>query len=559
MIVAIALVYAQTVTFEFVRYDDPLTLTDNPMISRGLSFDGLAHAFTSADVNLYHPATSISHMVDASLFGLNPGLHHLANVVWHALAAILLFFALRSLTDRLWPSAIVAALFALHPANVESVAWISQRKDTMVACFLFATFLAYSGYVKKPSRRRYAIVCILALLALLSKPIAVVLPVLLLVLDYWPLGRFKCEAWEWRKMRALFYEKIPLFMLSVGFGLIALYFQSRGDNAATGGMLNPLEKCAMAMHNYAIYLGKIFYPVDLAYFYPFPGMMSLTKLIAAATLVVVISAVALWVGRRGCRYIPAGWIWFLVALAPTVGFVTAGESLHPDRYLYLSSVGIFIVLVWGVAGAFQKMKLLPSTNRVIAGALATAILVPMGFQTYQQCGVWRSTLSLAEHAVRVTPNNYAALDMAGTALYETGRVDESIDYFTKAIECRADHLDAYANLGVALQALGREDEALDAFEKQLDVSPNHIRALSGQGSIFTERKNYLAAEQVYMRWTRIEPDSPQAWSSLGAACFYGKRWQASAEAFGKAAELEPDNAQHRQNYEAALGRLNKAR
>ncbi|MCP5536871.1 MAG: tetratricopeptide repeat protein [Akkermansiaceae bacterium] len=551
---AVAIVYAQTATFEFVRYDDPLTLTENTVVMRGLTIDGLVHAFTRAEINLYHPVTTISHMADVSWFGLDAGFHHLANVAWHALASILLFLALRSLAGRLWPSAVVAALFALHPANVESIAWISQRKDTMAACFVFAALIAYCRYTRVPTRINYAMVCGPVLLAILAKPVAVVIPVLLLVFDYWPLDRWR---WQWCRIRNLAIEKIPLLALSVVGGLLALYFQSESGNAATGSLLGPVEKAAMAMHNYALYLGKVFYPVDLAYFYPYPDRVSTLKLITTAVVVGAVSGFSLWAAHRGYRYVLTGWLWFLVALAPTIGLVPVGESFLPDRYLYLSSIGIFIIVVWGTSDVLDTLQMSRREQRWIASVSAIALLGIMAFQSYHQCRVWRNTLSLAQHAVDVVPDNYAAYDMAGTALHEAGRIDEAISCFEKAITIRPDHQAAYVNLGVSYQALGRDDEALSAYLKQLEVSPGNIRAMSGLGSIWIERKNYLAAEQVYLQWSCVEPDSPKVWSNLGAARFYGKRWQASAEAFQRAAELEPGNKEHLRNSRAAMEMIHK--
>ena len=475
--------------YPFVVYDDDDYVYANPVVCAGLTADGVRWAFTStAHAYNWHPLTWLSHMVDVELFGLDPGAHHLVNVGFHAINAVLLFLALRSLSGAFWPPALVAALFALHPLRVESVAWIAERKDVLAGTFWMATLLAYAHYVRAPSLRRYVVVVACVALGLLAKPTVVSLPFVLLLLDAWPLGRWPSlspslapthPGTSWKTVREtsgyrLVLEKLPLFGLSAAGALVTLAAQR------AGGAMNAIvaldERLMNALLAYAIYLRQALWPVGLAVFYPHPALVapeSFPRFMALMSGLLFLGASLLAVGmRRRCPWLLVGWGWFVVTLIPMIGVLQVGAQAHADRYSYLALIGINIALVWTAADWWQRM---PRARSALCLTSSLALLA-LSLATWRTLGWWKSSIALFERALAVTGENHVAHNNLGLALAEAGRADEALQHFEDAARILPGFFEAQLNLGKARYKNADLKNAKVAFERAVQARPEHAEA-----------------------------------------------------------------------------------
>ena len=479
--------------FEFINYDDTDYFAKNSHIQNGLGWNGVLWAFGSTEACNWHPLTWLSLMLDVSLFGSgDPAGPHFTNILFHAVNSVLLFWLLRRLTGAHWRSAFVAGLFALHPLNVESVAWLSERKNVLSTFFWLLTLLAYSRYaqwvtsdrrqvtrtnsilspVTRHPARFYWLALTLFVLGLMSKPMLVTLPFVLLLLDYWPLRR--CEpstlnsqlSTIWR----LALEKAPFFLLSAAACVLTLLVQWHGE-AVQSAVLFPFGGCVEnTFVSYGRYLGKTFWPENLTIFYPHPGHWPLMMVVTAAAFVLAASLAGLCLGRR-FPYLITGWFWFLGTLIPVIGLVQVGRQAMADRYTYVPLIGIFIIISWGAAEVFARWKF----PKMIIAIMAGLVLTACAFRTRDQLGYWQNDGTVFRRVLAVTPNNDYAECLArfklGLYLHRTGRVDEAIASYQRVIQIEPDNLQAHVNLGNALDAAGRLDKAVGEFRTAVRINP----------------------------------------------------------------------------------------
>jgi len=486
---------------QFVDFDDGAYVTQNPIVQRGLTQEGLTWAFTETHSSNWHPLTWLSHMLDCELFGLDPRGHHLMGVGLHGLAAALCFWALYALTKNTWLSFLAALLFAWHPQRVESVAWVSERKDVLSGVFFFLCLGCYACYARRGSWLAYGAVCLSLALGLLAKQMLVSLPCLLLVLDGWPLGRFRSHGIK----RALL-EKLPLFALVIAAGLMTLYAQNKG------GALSSLEdlpldaRVSNALWASVAYIGKMLWPTDLAFFYPHPYVIqgasyqpwSATVLLSLALLLAVSVGVVLL--RKRLPMLLSGWFWYLGLLAPVVGLVHVGTQSMADRYAYLPTLGLYIAILWGAAELLKQSAF--KRPAYALGLLAcAALLLPMR----AQIATWHDSPALFENAIRVTEDNYIAQSNYGFYLQRRGRLEEAEQHYLAAIEANPKLVDAHSNLGAIQIDQKRWPEARAELAEALRLNPRFLEALMLSGLLEHTTHNPQAAHDAYARAMQVQP------------------------------------------------------
>lgn len=462
LVLAVAAIYGQTYRHAFTSFDDNVYILDNPEVTGGLSWNGFVWAFSYHAAN-WHPLTWLSHMLDAQLFGRWAGGHHLVSAAIHATNAILVLLLLRGLTGSFWRSAAVAALFAVHPLRVESVAWAAERKDVLAGFFWLLTTGAYLRYARRPTTPRALAVAGLFALGLASKPMLVTLPFTLLLLDEWPLGRTRIRtsrgaAAVWGRLAL---EKTPLFLMSLVSSLVTYKGQSTGVIKTVEADLP--SRLANAAVSYVAYLGSLAWPRDLALLYPFPtGGIPWTKTAAALAMLTVVSA-AVFHARRRAPYLATGWLWYLGMLLPVIGIVHVGGQARADRYTYLPMLGASLALVW-LAAAWWPRR---TATRLALGTLVSAWLLALAAAAASQTAHWKDSLSLYTHATRVTTGNFLLLNNFGDALLDAGRFAEASTAFEAAIRANPEHCNAHYNFGRALLNAGRALESLPPSERAL--------------------------------------------------------------------------------------------
>jgi protein O-mannosyl-transferase len=521
------LVFGQTVRYDFVNYDDNEYVYANPAITSGLNPHGIIYAFSGRHARNWHPLTTLSHMLDCQLWGVRAGGHHLTNVVLHTIAVVLLFLVLQQMTGAIWQSAFVAALFAIHPLHVESVAWISERKDVLSAVFFMLTLGAYVRYVRSPSIGRYLTMSILFALGLMSKPMLVTLPFILLLLDYWPLKSFAVRS----SPKRLILEKIPLLALSAAGGFVTLWMQQ--SSVAHTEELPLIWRVANGLVTYAIYLRQMIWPVGLAVFYPHHGdQLPVWEIGLAIVLLGLVSAGAIAL-RHKRPYLVTGWFWYLVMLLPVIGLIQVGSQAHADRYTYLPQIGLYLLLAWAITDALQgltasqpslfrrlpKPSLLGASRlpRRILGATASVAIIALAWCAYVQASHWRNGESLWGHALAVTSGNFLAHDGLGECLANRGRLDEAIDQFQKALNIAPGYPELETNLILALTRKGRTAEAITHLQALLKEHPNDAQTHYSLGNALRKKGDSQGAIAAYEKALSIQGRYPAAHYSLGIA------------------------------------------
>jgi len=526
LITAVLLVYWQVGDHEFVNYDDNVYITDNAQVQKGLTSKGIIWAFTTSHTGNWHPLTWISHMVDCEFYGLNPKGHHLTNVLFHTANAILLFVVLRWMTGAIWRSGLVAALFALHPLHVESVAWAAERKDVLSTFFWMLTMMAYVYYVKRPGTRRYLLVLVSFSLGLMAKPMLVTLPFVLLLLDYWPLNRFQPrvttdsvvdQPLKFRSsgddkspiLKAVL-EKTPLFLMSLLSCLVTVIAQQKAGAVSTLAIVPFKLRIANGLVSFVAYMGKMVWPLDLAVFYPHPGSeLQIWKPAAAGLFLLIVSTVALRVAHR-CRYVLVGWLWYLGTLVPVIGLVQVGEQAMADRYTYVPLIGMFIVVVWGFADLVKGWR----SRRWVVSVTAAVTVLALIAGSWLQVGHWKDSIKLFKHALAVTSNNYVAHYTLGNALALQGNLAEAVSHYNKALQINPDHAEAHRNLAVGLDRQGKHQEALQHYVKALRISPDDAQSHNNLGVALAEQGRFKEAVAHFTKALRIDPNFEEAQRNL---------------------------------------------
>ncbi len=507
VVVALAVVtlavFSPVRTHEFILYDDTMYVTDNAVVGAGLTWRGVIWAFTTTFTGNWHPLTWLSHMADVHAFGMVPRWHHLMNLILHVINTALLFLVLRAMTGALWRSAAVAALFAVHPLHVESVAWVAERKDVLSTMFWMLAMAAYVNYARQPGVLRYTVVALAFVLGLLAKPMVVTLPFVLLLLDYWPLGRFDRGAPIWPRLRALVWEKTPLFAVAVAAGVMAMYAQRAGGNVEDVEHLSVATRLANTAVAYAGYLAKTLWPRDLAAFYPhpatLPGGIPWWHVLVAAVVLLAISGMALRAGGRR-PYLAVGWLWYLGTLVPVIGLIQVGQQGLADRYTYIPLIGLFIAVVWGAAD-FVKEK--PSRRWVLGGSGAV-VLLSAAIVTWVQVGYWRNTVTLFEHALHATGTNRVAYLQLGVAYARLGRYDDAAVQYRSALAMKPNSVEANNNLGIVLAQAGRPHEAAVSFRAALQIRPDDARLHANLARAFRQMGTIPEAVEHYREAVRLD-------------------------------------------------------
>ena len=502
LVTLVWLVFGQTLWHDFINYDDPRYVYENTRITNGLSLEGICWAFTHIHSMNWHPLTTISHMLDCQFYGVKAGWHHFTNVLLHTIAVILLFLALRGMTGALWRSAFVAAVFAIHPLRVESVAWIAERKDVLSGVFFMLTLLAYAHYVRLPSLGRYLLVAFVFACGLMSKPMLVTLPFVLLLLDYWPLDRIRGQLWT----RVL--EKTPLIALSVGSSL-ATFVAQKGAVGWTEE-LPILERIDNAIVSYVLYIWQMFWPINLAVFYPHPeNRLPLWQIISAALLLVCATAAATVVRKRR-PYFLTGWFWYLGMLVPVIGLVQVGWQGHADRYTYLPQIGLYVAVAWGLA----DLTALWRYQRTLISAAAILVITFLSASSWAQTSYWRDSETLFKHALAVTTNNDVAENNLGIVFLGQGRLDEAISLLQAAVDLRPDNSPAHENLAKALLQKGEVSNALIHYHKLLELQPDNIEVHNIVGTVLVQQRRVREGVEEWQKVLVIQPDNGNALSNL---------------------------------------------
>ena len=544
-------VFGQTIRYDFVNFDDDLYVYNTPAIKTGLTLKGIAFAFISQHARNWHPLTTISHMLDCQLYGLNAGGHHATNIVLHAMAVLLLFGVLRQMTGTTWKSAIVAALFAVHPLHVESVAWVSERKDVLSAVFFFLMLGMYVHYTRSPSIMRYLLVTVLFAAGLMAKSMLVTAPVVLILLDYWPLNRIRGEQADvGRQLLELVVEKIPLFVLSAGACIITFVLQERAI-----GAIPPLPffwRLENAVVTYVTYIWQTLWPTRLAVFYPHPNNTLAIWQVILAIGFLLVATVAAIIFRRKQPYVLTGWFWYLVMLFPVIGLVQVGEQGHADRYTYLPNIGLFLIAVW-LAGDVLAVFGVRSRFGV---ATAVVITVALAGAAFMQTSYWRNSEALWTHALAVTSDNDVAHNNLGYLCVDRGELDKAISHFEAALTIRSGKRDHHYDLGTAFMQMnladalarkGQSDEAMAHYDEALRLQPYYADAYYNRGSVLFAKGLLKEAVADWEKALQIEPGYADAHTGLGNALLQQGLLREAIAHYEQALALAPTDPYSRNN------------
>jgi len=546
LLLATVLVYAPVRGFDFVRYDDPGYVIDHPLVRQGLSPSAVMGAFTTMTGGFWQPLTVLSHALDVQLFGLNPGAHHLVNVLFHLLNAWLLIMVLNRATKVFWPGWFVAALFALHPVNVETVAWVAERKNLLSTCFWLLCLLAYLRYADRRSLSAYFPVAGAMLLSLLCKPMGVTIPLTLLVLDAWPLGRVAERGWG-----RLLIEKLPLFALSAVFSLAALSTQRAVGATDSGAGWTVPTHVAHVAGNYLHYIAKLTWPRGLAVLYPrVPVVWGVGAWLTGLGVLAGFTVLAV-AARRRIPALSAGWLWYVVTLLPVAGIVMVGYHSAADRFAYVPGVGLFIMTAWALREVAERGKAV----REALVAVSLGVLVVLSAATRAQLVYWRSSAALFARAVEVTRGNYVMHDNFGRELALAGRLDEAIGQFGAALEARPSYLDARMNLAIALLKKGQAEGALSELRIAETMFPSNARVQCDLGLVLASAGHRAEAERHLAKAVELEPDMAKARMALGFLLLEQSRPAEALPHLEAAARLAPDSDQIRRALAAARERV----
>ena len=550
LIFAIIITYGQVRNFDFVDFDDGLYITENIHVQKGLTIEGLIWAFTSFHSANWHPMTWFSHMLDCELYGLNPMGHHWTNIQLHMANTLLLFLILQMMTGAIWRSAFVAGLFALHPLHVESVAWVAERKDVLSTFFWLLTMLAYLRYVKKPVLIRYFMVLIFFVLGLMSKPMLVTLPFVLLLLDLWPLRRFRFEnnrlsqssgktCFDFKGASRLIVEKIPFFILVVISCSLTFFAQKGGGALVPLASLSLKPRIANALISYVSYVFKAIWPGNLAVYYPYPAdTFPVWQICGAALLIVSVFCGAICLLRQ-YRYVAVGLFWYFGTLIPVIGLVQVSDQAMADRYTYIPLTGLFITVAWGVSDLLVKWRY----QKIFLGVSAVIILSALTVCTFFQASHWRNTITLFENAVKVTENNYKALNNLGAALIDKGKPDEALLYFAEALRINPQKTDARNNLANVLSAQGKLDEAVSHYKEAIRINPEHADAHYNLANVLSAQRKLDEAVLHYKEAIEINPEYAKAYYHLGNILINQKKVKEAMFHFAEAIRINPDYAE----------------
>jgi len=547
LVIATLAVYWQVRNHSFVNFDDGMYVTDNYHVRAGLSPESVKWALTETEAANWHPLTRLSHMLDVQLFGMNAGAHHMTSMFFHLANTLLLFFVFKRMTGCVWQSGIVAALFALHPLHVESVAWVSERKDVLSAFFWLLTMGGYVLYVERPGKIRFLIPLLFFALGLMAKPMLVTLPFVLLLMDYWPLGRLggammplgimaqPATGGQGAFILRLVIEKIPFFALSAASCWMTIHAQQGKGAVGSLERFPIVVRVTNAVVSYVKYIAKTIWPQNLAAYYPHPGIVSWWWVLGASLLLVAVSILAIRTIRQWPWFI-VGWLWYLGTLVPVIGLMQVGTQAMADRYTYVPLIGLFIITAWGfaelIAGWRNKKKLL-----VLAGA---SLIITLMVSSWFQVRHWKNSITLFQHAVEATSKNFLAYEKLGVALTARGKPAAAIMHFKEALRIKPDNEGVHLNLANALLSKGKIDECIRYYQKVLRDHPGYATLHHNLGVVLVREGKINSAIVHFRKAFRIKPDYAQAHNSLGVALVYQGLVEEAMVHFRKALRIKPD-------------------
>ena len=555
LIVASCASFSRIASNDFINYDDPECITENNHIQSGFNPESIKWAFTSFDFFYWQPITWLSHMLDWSLFGANASGHHFVSLLLHIGAVIFLFLFLNKATNYIWPSAFAAAFFALHPLRVESIAWAAERKDVLSMFFGMACIFTYAFYVERPKLSKYILCLILFVLALMSKPMMVTLPFLLMLLDYWPLGRWQKAMNEqqagnkFNSVRNLISEKIPFILASIASSIITFYGQNKIGAVAPAEGLPFLKRGFNAIISYGAYLEKTFWPVDLAVFYPYEIFLPLWKIIVFALILMLITIMVIY-SMKKLPFLFVGWFWYLGSMIPLIGLIQAGSQAMADRHTYLPSIGIAVMFAWSIPFLFKREDI----RKKILLPAAIAVLAILAVLTWKQCSYWKNSITLWNHALNVTKNNYIAHNNLGIALFDEGKMKEAIDQYNKVLmmpyhilTSDNDHLNSfyggiYSNRGKAYAELGLYQYAFEDYNKSISLNPKNASLYNSRGFTYAKLNQFQRAIEDFSEAIRLRPDFAYYYNDRGNSYNKLGQYQSALDDYTKAIRLKPDYA-----------------
>ena len=551
LVISSLLVLTTIIAFEQIRhnqfvYDDLLYITRNPPVIHGLTADSIHWAFTATYASNWHPVTWLSHLLDCQLFKLNPLWPHLENLLFHIVNTLLLFWILKRITGSLWRSGFVAAAFALHPVHVESVAWIAERKDLLCGLFWMLTMAAYVRYARRPAIRRYLLVIIFFVLGLMSKPMIVTLPFVLLLLDYWPLMRLeklqpyvvnqRDNKYKKASIRFLVAEKLPLFILAAASSLITFIAQSSSGSMDILERMPFTARAANALISYTAYISKMIYPTHLAVMYPHQGAdFVLWYALVSLGIVTLITILAVSLGRRK-PYIFLGWFWYLVTLLPVIGLVQIGRQAMADRYTYLPSIGFFIMVTWGAAELAAKRRFL----RLGLGISAVIVIALFTISTRKQVEYWHNNFTLFERALKVTGDNPAMLYNMGVVMETEHQPDLAMICYRNVLKLKPNHFEAHNNIGNILVLRGDIDDAVAHIRRALEINPEYPQAHNSLGTVLLAQGNLSEALVHFRRAVDLMPGSVEMRHNLASVLQAQGKFDEATTQYRKVLQLNPD-------------------
>ncbi|HTR40439.1 MAG TPA: tetratricopeptide repeat protein [Pseudomonadales bacterium] len=554
LVLIVWIIFGQTWKFNFVNFDDEIYVYDNPNVSNGLTLHGIAMAFTAYHMDNWVPLTVLSHMLDCQIYGLNAGGHHLSNVALHATSAVLLFLILHRMTAALWRSAVVGALFAIHPLSVESVVWISARKDVLNGVFFMLTLLAYASYARKPaSLARYLAVLLMFALGLMCKSMSVTMPFVLLLIDYWPLRRFNVATFPPLNSSAtqrLFIEKVPFVLISAAVCVVTFVFQKQS------GAVKPLATIAMPLRlentvvSYARYLGKTIWPDNLSVYYPMPTDWVFGLVVFSVALLAALCVVAV-VFRKKFPFLFVGWFWFLGMLVPVIGLVKVGDQAMADRYMYLPQIGLYLALTWFVADLPMR---LPRLRLVATGATFVIIAILM-WRARDQTSYWVNSETLWTHALDCTSGNVLGYSNLGDTLFQNGQTDKAIAHYQEALKIDPGFAQAHNNLGIAFYKNGQVDQAISEFNQALTLDPQNAAYLDNLGDTLLGNGQVAEAIKDCREASKIDPDNAAYHDDFGDALYDGGQMEDAVTQFQAALKIEPYNKSFQNHLAQAILKL----
>jgi len=521
LIVASFAAFGRIMGNDFINFDDDLYITENAHVQSGFNLKNIKWVFTAIVVGNWHPLTLLSHMLDWSLFGNNATGHHLVSLFLHIGSAILLFLFLYKTTNHLWPSAFAAAFFALHPLRVESVAWAAERKDVLSMFFATAALYTYAFYAENRKISQYLLCLFLFALALMSKPMMVTLPFVLLLLDYWPLNRLDSLSTAnndlLKKAGRLLSEKIPFFMLTIAVSAIAFQTHSPGSPVHSENFTPVFTRCANAVVSYAIYLAKTFWPANLAVYYPYNLYFSFGKIVSSVAIILFITVCVLYQFKKR-PFLFVGWFWYLGTLIPVIGLIQVGSQAMADRYTYLPSIGIAVMLSWGIPLFFPRAEI----RKKILFPAGTVFIIFLMMLTWRQCGFWENSMTLFSHALKITTNNYIAHNHLASALIKNNRFNQAMHHYNEAIRINPLYAHAYLNRGIAHYAFGNKQSALSDFREAIRHIPQTTEfaaAYNNLGATYTDLGQYPSAIASYNQAIHLKPNYADAYNNRAYVYF----------------------------------------